>query len=194
MQQTHVALEAAALCEGKAIMALLLGFGRGLHVSTASSMNSSGFAGELHCHGAGLHLRPAMKRKPPITQREELFSALRARFDKHMSRHPGLEWANVQARLEASPDKLAALQAMEDTGGEPDVVVWGEETSGYLFVDCSEQTPKGRVSACYDHEGLKSRKELLPEITAVEMAAERGIELLTEERYEDLQKLGDFDS
>jgi Protein of unknown function (DUF4256) len=135
-----------------------------------------------------------MKKKLSKAQREELLGTLRARFDKHMKRHPGLEWAKVNARLEASPDKLASLYEMEATGGEPDVVGHDKKTGEYLICDCSPETPKGRVSICYDRKGLESRKEHKPKTTAMDMAAEMGIELLSEEQYHALQRLGEFDS
>lgn len=128
------------------------------------------------------------------TEREELLSALRARFDKHKDRHPGLEWGKLHARLEASPDKLPPLHEMEATGGEPDVVGYDKKSGEYLFIDCSSETPKGRVSVCYDREGLESRKEHKPKTTAMDMAADMGIEMLTEEQYQELQKLGEFDT
>src|SRR5882672_2935199 len=127
-------------------------------------------------------------------QREELLGALKARFEKHMNRHKGLDWAKVQARLEANPEKLWSLQEMERTGGEPDVVGHDKKTGEYVFYDCSEETPKGRVSVCYDREGLESRKEHRPKNTAIDLAAAMGVELLTEEQYLELQKLGDFDT
>ena len=126
-------------------------------------------------------------------QREELLQALKARFEKNMSRHPGLEWADVQAKLVAQPEKLGSLHEMERTGGEPDVIGYNEQTEQFLFVDCSAETPKGRRSICYDHEALESRKQHKPEDSAVNMAEAMGIELLTEEEYRDLQKLGPFD-
>lgn len=135
-----------------------------------------------------------MKKKLTPTLREELLSALRGRFEKRMSRHRGLEWAKLRARLEAHPDKLASLHEMEATGGEPDVVGFDKKSGEYLFVDCSEQSPKGRVSLCYDRDGLESRKEHKPKTSAMDMAAGMGIELLTEEQYHALQKLGDFDT
>lgn len=126
-------------------------------------------------------------------QREELLKVLQHRFEKDMNRHQGLTWAKVQARLEANPEKLWSLHDMESTGGEPDVVVHGEKTGEYVFFDCSPETPKGRTSVCYDREGLDSRKEHKPRTSAMEMAAAMGIELLTEEQYRELQKLGEFD-
>jgi len=127
-------------------------------------------------------------------QREELLRALKARFEKHMNRHKGLEWANVQAKLEAHTEKLWSLNEMERTGGEPDVVGHDKKTGEYIFYDCSAESPKGRRSVCYDREGLESRKEHEPENTAIDMAAAMGIELLTEEQYRELQKLGKFDT
>ncbi len=127
-------------------------------------------------------------------QREELLKALRARFEKNMNRHKGLEWAKVQARLEANTEKLWSLDEMERTGGEPDVVGHDKKTGEYIFFDCSAESPQGRRSVCYDREGLESRKEHKPENNAIDMAAAMGIELLTEEQYRDLQKLGKFDS
>ncbi len=111
-----------------------------------------------------------------------------------MNRHRNLEWAELQVRLEAKPDKLRSLHQMEATGGEPDVVGYDESTGEYIFYDCSPESPKGRRSVCYDHEALESRKEYKPKNSAVDMAAEMGIELLTEEQYRELQKLGDFDT
>ncbi len=127
-------------------------------------------------------------------QREELLSALRARFEENMGRHKGLAWAGVQARLEASPEKLKALDEMEKTGGEPDVVGYDQKTGEYIFHDCSAESPKGRRSICYDREALNSRKEHKPANSAVDMAAAMGIELLTEAQYRELQKLGEFDT
>ena len=127
-------------------------------------------------------------------QREELLAALKARFEKNLSRHQGLEWAKVQARLEARPDKLWSLAEMERTGGEPDVVGYNKKTGEYIFFDCSEQTPEGRCSLCYDREALNSRKENKPKSSVMDMAAEMGIEVLTEEQYLELQKLGEFDT
>jgi Protein of unknown function (DUF4256) len=133
--------------------------------------------------------------KKPLSpdQREEFLGILRDRFDKNMNRHKGLEWTKLQAKLEASPEKLWSLHEMERTGGEPDVVGHDKKTGEYNFIDCSPETPKGRVSICYDREGLDSRKEHKPANTAIDMAAAMGIEVLTEEQYLDLQKLGNFD-
>ena len=127
-------------------------------------------------------------------QREELLRALNARFEKNMNRHQGLEWAKVQAKLEANPEKLWSLHEMERTGGEPDVVGHDKKTGEYIFYDCSAESPKGRRSVCYDREGQEARKEHKPENNAMDMAAAIGIELLTEEQYRELQKLGDFDT
>src|ERR1041384_5472762 len=125
-------------------------------------------------------------------QREELLKAWNARFEKNMNRHKGLDWAKVRARLEANPEKLWSLNEMERTGGEPDTVGQDKKTGAFIFFDCSEQTPSGRVSLCYDDEALASRKEHKPKGSAVRMAATMGIELLTEEEYLALQKLGEF--
>ncbi|MES2707300.1 MAG: DUF4256 domain-containing protein [Verrucomicrobiota bacterium] len=125
--------------------------------------------------------------------RAELLAELEARFEKNMNRHQGLEWAKVLARLEAHPEKLWPLQEMEATGGEPDVTGYDQKTGEYLFCDCSPETPKGRVSVCYDRAGWESRKEARPKTTAMDQAAEIGIQLLTEEEYLELQKLGEFD-
>jgi hypothetical protein len=127
-------------------------------------------------------------------QREELLRVLKARFEKNTNRHKGLEWAKVQARLEADPPKLWSLQEMERTGGEPDVVGQDPKTGEYLFFDCAAESPDGRRSVCYDREGLDSRKEHKPKNNAMDMAAAMGIELLTEEQYRELQKLGEFDA
>lgn len=127
-------------------------------------------------------------------QREELLTALRARFEKNMNRHKGLEWAKVQARLEAHPEKLWSLNEMDRTGGEPDVVSHDKKTDEYVFYDCAAESPKDRRSVCYDREALESRKEHKPKNSALDMAAAMGIELLTEEQYRALQKLGDFDT
>ena len=126
--------------------------------------------------------------------RKKLRGALKARFEKNMNRHRGLEWAKVQAKLEASPGKLWSLNEMDKTGGEPDVVGHDKKTGEYIFCDCSAESPKGRRSVCYDREALESRKEHKPEDNAVDMAAAMGIELLTEEQYRELQKLGNFDT
>ena len=127
-------------------------------------------------------------------QREELLGALKTRFEKNMNRHKGLEWAKVQAKLEANSEKLWSLNEMERTGGEPDVVGHDRKTGEYIFYDCSAESPKGRRSVCYDRDGLESRKEHKPENSAIDMAAAMGIELLTEEQYRELQQLGNFDT
>ena len=127
-------------------------------------------------------------------QREELLGALKARFEKYMNRHKGLEWAKVKAKLEANAEKLWSLSEMENTGGEPDVVGQDKKTGEYIFFDCSAVSPKGRTSVCYDREGLESRKEHRPANNAMDMAAAMGIELLTQEQYRELQKLGEFDT
>lgn len=126
-------------------------------------------------------------------QREGLLKTLKERFEKNMNRHQGLEWANVQAKLETNTEKLWSLHEMERTGGEPDVVDYDTKTGEYIFYDCSAESPKGRRSVCYDREALESRKEHKPQNNAIEMAAAMGIELLTEEQYRELQKLGHFD-
>ena len=133
--------------------------------------------------------------KKPLSpkQREELLKALKARFEKNLNRHKALEWAKVQSKLEANVEKLWSLNEMESTGGEPDVVGQDKKTGEYIIFDCSAETPKGRVSVCYDREGWLSRKEARPKTTAMDMAAAMGIELLTEEQYLELQKLGEFD-
>ena len=128
-----------------------------------------------------------------LEQREELLGVLKARFEKNMNRHEGLEWANVKAKLEANPDKLWSLYEMERTGGEPDVVGQGEKKDEYIFYDCSAESPKGRRSVCYDRAALESRKQHKPENTVIDMATEMGIELLTEEQYRALQEIGSFD-
>jgi hypothetical protein len=127
-------------------------------------------------------------------QREELLTVLKARFEKNMKRHKGLEWAKIQAKLEANPEKLWSLNEMERTGGEPDVVGHDKKTGEYIFYDCSAESPKGRRSLCYDREALDARKENKPQNSAVDMASAMGIELLTEAQYRALQKLGDFDA
>ena len=127
-------------------------------------------------------------------QREGLVIALKARFEKNSNRHQGLEWAKVQAKLEANPEKLWSLNEMERTGGEPDVVGHDKNTGEYIFYDCSAESPKGRRSLCYDREALESRKENKPADSAMNMAAAMGLELLTEQEYRELQKLGTFDT
>ncbi len=127
-------------------------------------------------------------------QREELLTTLKARFEKNMKRHKGIEWSKVQARLESVPEKLWSLNEMERTGGEPDVIGHDKATGEFIFMDFSAESPAGRRSVCYDREGLESRKENRPENCAMDMAANMGIDLLTEEQYRDLQKLGCFDT
>ncbi|NPV65991.1 MAG: DUF4256 domain-containing protein [Anaerolineae bacterium] len=129
-------------------------------------------------------------------QRQELLRVLKARFEKNMNRHKGLEWAKVQAKLEANLEKLRSLSEMERTGGEPDVVGYDEKTGEYIFYDCSAESPKGRRSICYDREGQEAREKqgVKPEGNAIDMATAMGIELLTEEQYRALQNLGNFDT
>jgi hypothetical protein len=134
------------------------------------------------------------KRKLSPGQREGLLKELKARFEKNMSRHKGLEWAKIRARLEADAEKLWSLNEMERTGGEPDVIGHDRETGEYVFCDCSAESPKGRRSVCYDRDGLEARKAFKPAGSAVDMATAMGIELLTEGQYRELQKLGDFDT
>lgn len=133
-------------------------------------------------------------KKLSATQRQDLFRTLKTRFETHQKRHQGIAWEEIQARLEIQHGKLWSLHEMELTGGEPDVVGLDRQTGEYLFFDCSTETPKGRVSICYDRSGLESRKEHKPKTTAKDLAAEIGIELLTEAQYLDLQSLGDFDT
>jgi hypothetical protein len=134
------------------------------------------------------------KKELSAEQREELLRALKVRFEKNMNRHEGLEWDKVKARLEANAEKLWSLSEMERTGGEPDVISHDKMTGEYIFFDCSPESPKGRRSFCYDREALDSRKENKPKNSAMDMAADMGIELLTEEQYRELQKLGNFDT
>ena len=134
------------------------------------------------------------KKKLSPEQREELLRALKSRFEKNMNRHKGLEWVKVQAKLEANTEKLYSLNQMEITGGEPDVVGHDNKADEYVFYDCATESPKERRSLCYDHEALEKRKEHKPEDSAINMAADMGIELLTEGQYRDLQKLGKFDA
>jgi hypothetical protein len=139
-------------------------------------------------------MTPRMPQELPSEQREELLRALRARFEKNMNRHKGLEWDKVQARLEANPEKLWSLDQMERTGGEPDIVGYEKKTGEYIFYDCSIESPKGRRSLCYDRQALDSRKENKPENSAIDMADAMGIEILTEGQYRELQTLGHFDT
>jgi hypothetical protein len=134
------------------------------------------------------------KKDLSLKQREELLKTLKARFEKNMDRHQGLEWAQVQGKLEAHPAKLWSLSEMEQTGGEPDFIGHDKKTGEYIFYDCSAESPKDRRSLCYDREALESRKEHKPQNSALDMAAAMGIELLSEEQYRALQKLGNFDT
>lgn len=134
------------------------------------------------------------KRKLSPEQREEILEILKARFEKNINRHKGLEWAEVQAKLETNTEKLWSLIEMERTGGEPDVIVHDQQAGEYIFYDCSAESPKGRRSVCYDREALESRKQHKPQNNAIDMAADMGIEILTEEQYRELQKLGNFDT
>jgi len=140
------------------------------------------------------HKTESGKKKLSAERWEELLETLEARFEKNMSRHKGIDWAKVQTRLTAKPDKLWSLAEMERTGGEPDVVSYDKKTGEYTFVDCSPQTPEGRVSLCYDDEALAARKEHKPKGSALGLAAAMGVEVLTEEEYLELQKLGEFDT
>ena len=138
--------------------------------------------------------RVESKKALSVGQREELLGVLAVRFEKNKIRHPGMEWAKVKAKLEASAEKLWSLNEMESTGGEPDVVGRDDKTGEYIFFDCSAQSPAGRTSCCYDREGLESRKEHPPKHNAMDFAAAMGVEMLTEEQYRELQKLGEFDT
>lgn len=129
-----------------------------------------------------------------LEQRENLLKVLQARFEKNMNRHSGIEWANVEAKLEANPEKMWSLNEMESTDGEPDVVGYDKETDEYIFYDCSAESPKGRRNVCYDREALESRKKHKPENNAIDMAADMGIEILTEEQYRELQTLENVDA
>jgi hypothetical protein len=135
-----------------------------------------------------------LKKELSPEQREELLEVLKARFEKNMNRHKGLEWGKVQAKLKADTEKICSLNEMEKTGGEPDVVGHDKKTGEYIFYDCSGESPKGRRNVCYDREGQESRKAFKPENNAIDMAVDIGIELLTEEQYRELQKLGNFDT
>jgi hypothetical protein len=135
-----------------------------------------------------------VKRKLSSEQREEILKTLKARFEKNMNRHKGLEWANIQAKLEANPEKLWSLHEMERTGGEPDIIIHDDQAGEYIFYDCSAESPTGRRSVCYDREALESRKQHKPQNSAIDMAAEMGIEMLTEEQYRELQNHGNFDN
>jgi hypothetical protein len=134
------------------------------------------------------------KKELSAEQRNDLLRILKARFEKNMNRHKGIEWVKVQAKLEANPEKLWSLNEMERTGGEPDVVGYNKSTNEFIFYDCSAESPKERRSLCYDNEALESRKENKPKNSALGVASEMGIEILTEEQYRELQKLGNFDT
>ena len=134
------------------------------------------------------------KKKLSSDQHEELLKTLKARFEKNMNRHKGLEWVKVQARLEANPERLRSLHEMEETGGEPDVVGQDKKTGAYVFYDCSAESPTGRRSVCYDRDALEARKAHKPKNSAMDMAAAMGIEILTEAQYRELQTLGEFDT
>lgn len=135
-----------------------------------------------------------MNKQLPQARREELLTILKTRFEKNKNRHVGLDWANVQAKIEANPDKMWSLNEMEETEGEPDVIGYDAATDEYIFVDCSAESPKGRRSFCYDRAALDARKEHKPANNALEFAEEIGVELLTEEQYKNLQFLGKFDT
>jgi len=134
------------------------------------------------------------KKELSAEQSEELLGVLKARFEKNMNRHKGVEWDKVQAKLEANPEKLWSLDDMENTGGEPDVVAYDKQKDEYVFYDCSAESPKGRRSLCYDREALNARKEFKPANSIIDLAADMGIEVLTEEQYRELQQLGSFDT
>jgi hypothetical protein len=134
------------------------------------------------------------KKESTMEEGESLLKVLKARFEKNMNRHKGLEWPKIQAKLDAQPEKLRSLDEMERTGGEPDVVGYDQKTGEYIFYDCAAESPKGRRSICYDHEALEARKENKPENSAIEMASDMGIEILTEEQYRELQQMGNFDT
>src|SRR3982750_1221820 len=136
----------------------------------------------------------SIKKKLSQVEHKALLEILKTRFEKNMNRHKGVQWADVESKLISNAEKIWSLNEMERTGGEPDVVGQDRKTGEYIFFDCSAETPKGRTSVCYDREGLESRKEHKPANTAIDMAAAMGVELLTEEQYLELQKLGDFDT
>ena len=135
-----------------------------------------------------------MKKEPSSAQSKELLSILKERFEKNMNRHKGLEWSKVQAKLESKPEKLWSLNKMENTGGEPDVVAFDKDAGEYIFFDCCAESPKERRSVCYDREALDSRKSNKPRSSAMDLANEMGVEILDEQQYQELQKLGDFDN
>lgn len=148
----------------------------------------------MHIHSSIRRQVDMGKKELSAKQREELFKTLKNRFEKNKNRHKGIEWANVEVKLNAKTEKLWSLYEMERTGGEPDVVGYEKKTGEYIFYDCSPESPAGRRSLCYDHEALEKRKEFKPKDSAANMAATMGIELLTEEQYRDLQQLGKFDT
>ena len=152
--------------------------------------NRSHDKNEREVHMKGIEAKKELSHK----KREALLRALKTRFEKNRNRHKDLQWSEIEAKLEANPEKLWSLNEMEETGGEPDVVGHDKKTGDYIFVDCSAESPSGRRSLCYDREGLESRKEHKPKNNAIDMAAAMGVELLTEEQYRELQKLGDFDT
>lgn len=131
--------------------------------------------------------------KVSAEQENDLLETLKQRFEKHMDRHKGLNWSNIEKKLKNNPEKLWSLNVMEKTGGEPDVVGEDKKTGEFIFIDCATESPKGRRSTCYDREGLESRKEHKPKDNAIDMAKNMGVELLTEDQYRELQKLGNFD-
>ena len=137
--------------------------------------------------------KKSTSKKLPASQQEDLLKTLKTRFEKNMKRHKGLDWSKVQAKLESHPDKLWSLNEMEITGGEPDVVVYDKKSGEFVFYDCAAESPKGRRSICYDDEALKSRKENKPDDSAINMANDMGVEILSEEEYRELQELGEFD-
>lgn len=167
---------------------IALGIAALLPLAWAAQLPDGGANSQVTTKGA------EMKKELSQKQREELIETLKARFEKNMNRHPGLEWAKVQSRLGSRAEKLWSLHEMERTGGEPDVVGHDKGTGEFVFYDCSPQSPKARTSVCYDREGLESRKEHKPENNATDMAAAMGIALLTEDEYFALQKLGEFDT
>lgn len=130
----------------------------------------------------------------PPEQREELLNKIKVRFEENMDRHKNVEWNDIQEKLESNPEKMWTLNEMEKTGGEPDVIGHDKKTDEYIFYDCSQESPEGRRSICYDREGLESRKKYKPKNNAVDMASDMGIDLLTEEQYRELQQLGNFDA
>ncbi len=134
------------------------------------------------------------KKKLSQEQRQKLFKILKVRFEKNMNRHKGIQWSKVQTKIEANSEKMWSLNEMEKTGGEPDVIGYDKKSGGYIFYDCSAESPNGRRNVCYDQKALESRNEFKPKNTAMDMAIAMGIEMLTEEQYKELQKLGNFDT